>query len=124
MTTRHDTIRAIVGTLVDGRYYPNNFPQERTAPTWPAIRGTIISRDNELDQCGAGTDDDDDVRVQLDIVASTYDALDALRISVWDAMSAADPPWIRQPGSFETWDSEARVHRVSTDFILHQSTPD
>lgn len=120
--TRHDTIRAIVGALVSGRYYPNAFPQERTAPTWPAIRGTIISRDNELDQCGAGTDDDDDVRVQLDIVAITYDALDALRISVWDAMAEAG--WMRQPGAFETWDSEARVHRASTDFILHQSTPD
>lgn len=120
MSTAHDTLRAIVGPLVGNRYYPSKFPQESTAPTWPAIRGTL-NRNTDIDQCGAGTDDDDDLRVQLDICATTYDACDALRVQVCTAMAAAG--WIRQPGQGEAWDTEAKVHRARIDFVFQQSTP-
>lgn len=119
--TLHDAIRTAIGSLVSSRYYATKFPQETGAPTWPAIRGTIVSRDNAIDQCGAGTDDDDDVLLQLDICAMTYDACYALRIQVCAAMATAG--WIRQPGGGDEWDSEARVHRARVDFTLHQSTP-
>lgn len=113
----------VLGPLVAGRYYQNKFPQERTTPTWPAIRGVIVNRDNQADQCGAGTDQEDDIRLQLDICAATYEELDTLRALVWAAMDASDQGWIRQPGHFETWDAEAKVHRASCDFMLYQSSP-
>jgi hypothetical protein len=117
----HDTIRTAVTALVGGRYYPNRFPQEAGAPTWPAIRGTVISRDNAIDQCGAGTDDDDDILVQIDICAETYTACAVLATAVRTALAAVS--LIRQPGAFETWDAEAKVHRFVSDFTLYQSTP-
>lgn len=117
----HDDIRDIVGGLVGGRYYPTKFPQETGAPTWPALRGTLISRDTAIDQCGAGTDADDDMLVQMDVCALTYDACDALREQVCTAMAAAG--WIRQPGAGDGWDEDARVHRMRVDFLLQLSTP-
>ena len=116
----HDDVRMAIGGLVGERYYPSKFPQETGAPTWPAIRGTLL-RDNAIDQCGAGTDDDDDLHLQLDICALTYDACDMLRIDVCEAMAAAG--WSRQPGSGDEWDAEARVHRWRIDFLLQLSTP-
>ena len=117
----HDDIRAIVGSLVGNRYYATKFPQETGAPTWPAIRGTVVSRNNEIDQCGAGTDDDDDTLIQLDICALTYDACDTLRVQVCAAM--ANEGWIRQPGASDGWDEDAKVHRMRVDFLLQLSTP-
>lgn len=123
MSTLHDTIRTAIGSLVAGRYYPNRFPQEAGAPTWPAIRGTITSRDNVPSICGPGDLGTDSARVQFDICATTYDAADALFTSVCAAMDALTPPWTRQPGAFDTWDADARVHRFSVDFIYHPSSP-
>lgn len=117
----HDGVRTAIGSLVGGRYYPTKFPQEAGAPTWPAIRGTVVSRANEIDQCGAGTDADDDVLLQLDICALTYDACDALRVLVCAAMATAG--WHRQPGAGDGWDDDARVHRMRVDFLLQLSTP-
>lgn len=122
MSTYHDTIRALIGSLVAGRYYPNKFPQETGAPTWPAIRGTVVSRDNAIDQCGAGEEHEEDIRLQLDICADTYNEADALFKAVSLALAAADPAWIRQPGGFETPDLEAKVHRFSRDWVLYQSS--
>lgn len=122
--TPHEMLRAALGDLVGLRYYPTKFPQETGAPTWPAIRGTIVSRDNAADQCGAGDLDEDDIRVQLDFCGTTYNAVNTLFAAACAALAAADPVWIRQPGSFDTWDFEAKVHRFSADFVLYQSTPD
>lgn len=122
-TDHHATLRAALGPLVVGRYYANKFPQETTAPTWPAIRGTIVSFDNQIDQCGAGTQDDEDVRVQIDICATTHSACLTLRGQVLTTLAGLTDPWIRQPGGGEGWDAEAKVHRYREDFVLYQSTP-
>ncbi len=121
MTDHHATLKAALGTLVGGRYYPVKFPQETGAPTWPAIRGTIVSFDNQADQCDAGTEEDEDPRVQLDICARTHDEAKALRTQVLIALAAV--AWIKQPGGGEGWDAEAKVHRFREDFVLYQSTP-
>lgn len=118
----HTTIRSIVGSLVAQRYYANRFPQETGAPTWPAIRGTVINRDNDVDQCGAGELSEENVSVQLDVCALTYDEAETLFGQVSTAMAAASPPWIRQPGGFETFDHEAKVHRITRDWVLYQSS--
>lgn len=122
MSTHHDTIRALIGALVANRYYPSTLPQQTTAPTWPQIRGTIVSRDNAIDQCGAGEHDEEDIRLQLDIFDRTYNLADDLAIDVEMALAAANPPWIRQPGGFEVFDDEAKVHRFTRDWILYQSS--
>jgi hypothetical protein len=122
VSTLHDTIRAAIGSLVGNRYYANHFPQEGGGPTWPAIRGTIVSRDNALDQCGAGEDEEEDARLQIDICSRSYDEADALRTAVGTALAALNPPWIRQPGGFETFDEEAKVHRMTRDWVLYRSS--
>lgn len=119
----HDALLAALGSLVGGRYWPNRFPQEVGNPTWPAIRGTVVSGDNEVDQCGAGEFDEEDLRVQLDVVGESYDATEALNREVASTLAALSPAFIRQPGRFETWDAEAKVHRFTTDYLLQQSTP-
>jgi hypothetical protein len=121
-TDHHATLRTALGPLVAGRYYPVKFPQEKV-PTWPAIRGTFVTFDNQIDQCGAGTEDDEDVRVQIDICATTKDAAYALRSLVLTTLAGLADPWIRQPGGGEAWDAEAKVHRYREDFVLYQSTP-
>lgn len=120
--SHHDTLRTLIGSLVSQRYYPNKFPQEAGEPTWPSIRGTVVSATNEADLCGAGDDDEEDVRVQIDICALTYDAARALYLQVVTALDAASPPWIRQPGGFETWDVDAKVHRITREWLLQQSS--
>jgi hypothetical protein len=122
MTTYHDAVRTAVAGLVDGRYYPTKFPQESTAPTWPAMRGTMVSGDNAIDQCGAGELDEEDLRLQLDVCATSYDQAAALFASACTALAVTTPAWIRQPGRFEGWDAEARVHRFTADFMLYQSS--
>ena len=121
-TDHHDTLRTALGVLVGGRYHAVKFPQEKV-PTWPAIRGTIVTFDNQIDQCGAGTEDDEDVRVQIDICATTKDVALALRSQVLTTLAGRADPWIRQPGGGEGWDAEAKVHRYREDFVLYQSTP-
>lgn len=118
----HEIIRALIGSLVGGRYYPNRFPQESADPTWPAMRGTIVSRSNAADQCGAGELSEEEVQVQIDIFARTYGECVALLASVSTALGAAASPWIRQPGGFEGFDEEAKVHRITRDWVLHQSS--
>ena len=122
MSTHHDTIRGLLGGLVGGRYYPTKFPQETGAPTWPAIRGTIIARDTAHDQCGAGELSEEDIRLQLDFCATSYDAADFLYHAACLLLAAVSPAWIRQPGAFDAWDAEAKVHRFSADFVLYQSS--
>lgn len=124
MSTLHDVFRTALGSLVSQRYYPNKFPQEAGAPTWPAIRGTIISRENDPDQCDGGDFDTDTVRVQLDVVATTYEAAEDLMRAVDAALTAVvSVPIVRQPGGFETWDADARVHRLTADWLVMQSSP-
>jgi len=120
----HAVIKAAIAHLVGGRYYPNKFPQETTRPTWPAIRGTVAVRANAASLCGSGDEADDDVSVQLDLCAEDYEAAFALRSQVRTLMEALDPPCVRQPGGFETWDAEAKVHRMTEDWVFYPSTDD
>lgn len=118
----HDTIRTAIGSLVANRYYPNRFPQEAGAPTWPAIRGTIIVGTNAPDACGGGDIDEDDLLIQIDFVAESYDAADALLASAAPLLEALTPAFVRQPGRRDAWDPDTRTHAVSVDFLLQQSS--
>lgn len=114
-------MKAALGDLVGGRFFMSTFPQERL-PEWPAIRGTVINEDNFASLCG---DDPlvDDVMVQLDVVAQTYDAMRALKANVLDRIALiTDPPVERQAGSFETFDSETKTHRWVVTVVLKPSS--
>lgn len=113
---------ALRGLVMD-RCYPSTFPQEPELPVWPAIRYSIISSDNEESVCGTDDVSTDDTRVQVDIVAKTHGAAVALRDLVITNMMGLDPPAARQPGGFQTYDSDTKTHRVVLEYVFQASSP-
>lgn len=116
------TIKDVLDGLVAGRVYASTFPQEPAAPTWPAIRFTVVSASVFADQCGSDDEATDDVQVQLDVVALTYDAMKALRLRVIDAMRDCAVPAVRQAGGFETFDAVTKTHRAVIDYVFQPSS--
>jgi hypothetical protein len=108
--------------LVADRIWPNRFAQGDPLPTWPALRYTVVSRDTVVSLCGTTSEADDDVRVQIDIVAKTYTQMDTLKAQVIAALDGTDPPCTRQSGGFETYDVETTTHRAVIDFLFQQSS--
>lgn len=115
------TLKTVLGTLVAGRITPNTFPQEPLTPTWPAIRYTVISRDADIDIEGTDDGEADDIRVQLDLVAKSYEAARSLRNDVVARLIDLTPPCARV-GEFETYDVETKTHRVVIDVLFAPST--
>lgn len=107
--------------LVNGRCYPNIFPQEPELPTWPAIRYTVIAADNEESICGTDDVSTDDTRVQVDIVAKTHGAVLALRDAVITALMMTDPPCVRAL-NLQEYDEETRTHRVILHYVFQASS--
>ncbi len=107
-------------SLVSDRCYPSTFPQPPAVPTWPAIRYTISS-DAIPDICGTDDGSTDNVSVQIDYVAKTYGAVDALRAMGRAALMATDPPCTRENG-FETFDTETKTHRFVDIYQFHPSS--
>lgn len=107
-------------SLVSNRMYPNTFPQAPAVPTWPAIRYSRISAIPSLDICGDGGDDQADVRMQLDLVASSFGEVQTLRTSVMNALVTFDPPAIWD-GESNEYDSETKTHRCTLDYIFYPS---
>jgi len=120
MTLEADLYTALKG-LVGNRVAPNNFPQNR-ALTWPAIRFTIVNAAPIADVCGDGDDDTAEVSVQLDVVAATFDAARALRLSVMAEMRSFAPPAILQ-SSFSEFDPETSTQREILTYTFHGSSP-
>jgi hypothetical protein len=120
----HALLRAALDTLVAGGYHPNTFPQEDRAPTWPAIRGTIITAQAFTDQCGDDAGETDDETVQLDVVAVEYDEMKALAGdggTVRLALLSMQPPAFRA-GYFETFDRETKTHRGVLTYVFKPSS--
>lgn len=109
-------------SLVADRVYPNEFPQGNPLPVWPAIRYTIISGDPSPTVCGSGDEDEDDVTVFIDVVATTYPAMRALKKQVITALQSTDPPCSRQPGGQEGPDGETKTQRVVMTYHFQQSS--
>lgn len=122
----HAVLNAALDGLVAGGYHPNTFPQEDTAPTWPAIRGTVVSAAPFPDQCGTDDGETDAIDVQLDVVAEGYDAMQALAGSggtVRDALALITPECLRT-GYFETFDAETKTHRGVLTYRFGASSDD
>lgn len=110
--------------LVDGRYavYPDVFPQPPAVPVWPALRYTLAGGTIYPDLAGAGDEDGDDVRVQIDAVATTSLARRELWAAVRDAMQGLDPPAVLQAPPVLSYDSDTKTWRAMGDFILYSSS--
>lgn len=122
MSLENDLFSALK-SLVGNRMSPNEFPQPPAVPVWPAIRYTIIDSVPDIDICGDGDDQIATPRVQLDVVATTYAAARALRLSVMAAMKAFVPPAILDDSGGD-YDADTKTYRERLDYIFHgSSTP-
>lgn len=120
MTIEVDLFTALK-TLVGNRVSPNEFPQPPAVPTWPAIRYTIVDSIPVVDICGDGDDLTATPRVQLDVVATTYTAVRALRLQVMAAMRAFSPPAILDSSGGD-YDTETKTYRERLDYLFHGSS--
>lgn len=118
-----EALFAALSPLVAGRVWPVMFPQDPAAPpTWPAIRYTPVGGQIAPDACGSGDGTLDDVRVQLDAVAETYEGARLLNQQIRAAMMTFTPPAVAEgPPTFD-FDPDLRVHRAVQDFTLYPSS--
>lgn len=112
---------AALRTLVGNRVAPVTFPQPPAVPTWPAIRYTIVSNVPVVDICGDGDDETAEPRVQLDLVASEFKQVRALRLQVMAAMRLFVPPAILENTSSQ-YDDETKTFREIMDYIFYGSS--
>lgn len=118
----HDAaLVSALGPLVGGRIYAVTFPQQQL-PEWPAIRFTPAGGAITPDACGSGAEETDDIRVQIDCVAETYEAAEALCSAVRAAMDAFTPPAVADAHPLRDWDPETKTFRVIIDFTIYGSS--
>ena len=120
----HAVIREALRDLVDGRCYPSIFPQDERGnitTKWPAIRYSIVSAVPPSDVCGTGDTTADDTTVQIDIVAKTDGAAQALLEEVITALLDTDPPCVRVSHRL-VYDVETRTHRATVDYTFYASS--
>jgi hypothetical protein len=113
-------INAALTALGIGPIHALTIPQEKQS-TLPAAVFHVISDTPFPDQCGSDDEASDDVRVQIDIYAATYDGMKALKSHLIVLMGATDPGCERV-GGFETYDVDLKAHRASVDFMFHPSS--
>lgn len=121
MSLEEDLFSALK-SLVGNRVAPS-FPQPPKTPTWPAIRYNIVSNVPVIDIDGDGDDSTSEPRIQLDIVANTYEAARALRLQVMAAMKTFNPPAVLQ-NSNSTTDAETKTSREILEYITYGSSDD
>lgn len=116
-----EALYTALAPLVAGRVYPVMFPQE-PLPTWPAIRYTPVGGAVYPDACGSGDGAEDDVRVQIDSVAPTFDGARLLNQQVRAALMTFTPPAVADGPPIFDFDPETRTHRAIQDFTLYPSS--
>jgi len=120
MTLKTDIFDALKA-LVDNRVTPDTFPQEAT-PTVPAIRYTLVGGTTWQDLEGDGDDTTDDIRIQLDWIAKTAEARDALTPLIRTAMKTLDPPCVMQGPPLTTFDAPTKTYRATADWTSYGSS--
>jgi hypothetical protein len=116
-----EELHAVLSPLVAGRVWPVMFPQS-PLPTWPAIRYTPVGGTVYPDACGSGDGSADDVRVQIDCVAITYQEARDLNQQVRTLLMDFVPPAVADGPPIFDFDPELRVHRAIQDFTLYPSS--
>jgi hypothetical protein len=108
--------------LVNNQVLPDKFDQEANAPIVPAIRYTLAGGATWEDLEGDGDDSTDDFRIQIDWIARTAEARDALTPLIRTAMKTLSPPCRMQGRPITTFDAETKVYRASADWISYGSS--
>ena len=109
--------------LVGGRVHAVTIPQEPKTPITPAIVFSFSGNTVTTDVCGAGSDEEADTRVTVDIYSTTFDSARALRLQVLAAMALLSPPMVWQGDNpAQAYDIDLKLHRCSLDFIQFPSS--
>ncbi len=108
------TIFTALKGLVANRCYPHSFPQSPALPTWPAIRYTVAG--GVVYTANQGNTGEDDVRVQIDIVAGSYDQAATLSVQVRAALEALDGSTVLNSAPVYMFDFETKTHRYMHDW--------
>lgn len=123
----HDAIiLTALGPLVDDKVWGVVFPQEKL-PEWPAIRFTPVGGSISADVCNGGDADTDDIQVQFDYVAKTYQAAGELCAQGRTALQAIDQPGLHVAAvspEVVDYDPETKTYRATQDFIFSGSSID
>lgn len=117
-STIYDALKA----LVSNRVTPDKFEQEEGVPTTPAIRYTLAGGTTWQDLCGDGSAATDDIRIQLDWIATTADARDALTPLIRTAMETLTPKCVMDGPPITTFDAETKLYRAFAFWISHGSS--
>ena len=115
--TTSTNLFSVLSPLVGTRCYPLTFVQpDGNLPVWPAIRYTRIGGDlhNSICMTGDGVTAGftDTEQYQLDIVAKTHAALEALELQVRAAFDALATMPTTIDGLTREFDSETRTYRT------------
>lgn len=114
---------AALAPLVGSRVHAVVMPQEPKTPITPAMVFTIVTNAVAQDICGAGTDDEADTRVQVDVYSTTFDQARALRLQALAAMALLVPPMVWQgDNTVAPYDPDLKLHRCSLDFVQYPSS--
>lgn len=109
--------------LSGGRFsiYPDAFPQEPKSPVWPAVRYTIIGGTIDEDLCGAGDEETDDIRVQIDVVATDSSERSRIMRAVRTAMTLVSCAVLQAP-PVNSRDEETKTFRAMADWMIYGSS--
>jgi hypothetical protein len=111
-----------IGSLVSGQCLPDKFDQESGAPIVPAIRYTLVGGTTWADLEGDGDASTDDIRIQIDWIAITAEARDALTPLIRAAMKTLSPPCLMDGPPVTRFDAETKTYRATADWISHGSS--
>lgn len=117
---------AALNPLVNARVWAVVFPQE-PLPTWPAIRYTPRGGPVSADVCSGGDEETDDLYLQVDYVAETYEQADALARAGRAALQGLVVPGLNvsaASGADRDFDAETRTFVVTQDFLFSGSSLD
>jgi hypothetical protein len=110
--------------LVSDRVWAVVFPQQ-PLPAWPAIRYTPVAAAISADACNGGSEDTDDILVQIDYVATTYEQAVALCTQGRAALQALEVPGLNvsaDSGMRVDPDPETKTLIASQDFLFSGSS--
>lgn len=112
--------------LADSRVYAVTFPQE-PLPEWPAIRFTPYGGPISSDACNGGSEDTDDIPVQFDFAAKTYEEAAELCRRGREALQAIEHPGLNVSAisspRYEP-DPDFKVILAIQDFLFSGSSVD
>lgn len=110
-----DTLKDIVGNKV----YPDVVPQNASLPLFPCIIYTLVGSQNPIANCGNAHENNEMVRVQLDLFAETAKIRANLRLLVRKAMDEMSHCAVLQSGILNLYEPETKTYRAIFDYHVY-----